>query len=161
MHTQDQKIRTEIAAILESQRLAVLATERNGQPYASLMAFAHTPDLAQLVVATGRATRKHMNLMGESRVSLLIDTRSNREEDFHAAAAITILGNAAEASGTARPSFQQLYLARHPYLESFVAAPTTALFVIQVRHYLLVNRFQHVMELHLADDLDILDQPVE
>jgi heme iron utilization protein len=109
-----------------------------------------------LVVATGRATRKHMNLMGESRVSLLIDTRSNREEDFHTAAAITILGNAAEASDTERSSFQQLYLARHPYLATFIEAPTTALFVIRVRHYLLVNRFQHVMELHLADDPDIL-----
>lgn len=156
MGQNDQEIRKEIITILDSQRLAVLATERDGQPYSSLMAFAHAPDLSVIVVATGRATRKHMNLMGESRVSLLIDTRTNSEADFHAAAAITVLGEATEADDEARSRYQSLYLTRHPYLEKFIQAPTTALFIIHVRHYLLVNRFQHVMELHLTDEMDIL-----
>ena len=92
MQRQEADVRRRIAQVLESQKLAVLATQRNGQPYSSLMAFAHTPDLARIVVATGRATRKHMNLLEEPRVSLLIDTRSNTEMDFHAAAAVTVIG---------------------------------------------------------------------
>ncbi|SHO47577.1 pyridoxamine 5'-phosphate oxidase family protein [Desulfopila aestuarii] len=156
MHTNDQKVFQEISTLLNSQRLAVLATERNGQPYASLMAFAHTPDLTRIVVATGMATRKHTNLLGESRVSLLIDSRTNSEADFHAAVALTIIGDAAETTAQERPHYQQLYLARHPYLEKFLLSPTTALFVIKIRHYLLVNKFQHVMELHFADEPEIL-----
>ena len=40
--------------LLASQRSAALATQEGGQPYLSLMAFAATPDLKQLIVATDR-----------------------------------------------------------------------------------------------------------
>lgn len=145
----------EIKQVLDSQRLAVMATERDGHPYTSLMAFAHTADLTTIVVATGRATRKHMNLLGESRVSLLIDTRTNSESDFHAAAAVTVIGNASEIEDGEREKYSALYLSHHPYLEKFLQSPSTAMFIIRVRHYLIVNRFQHVMELHLTDEMDI------
>jgi nitroimidazol reductase NimA-like FMN-containing flavoprotein (pyridoxamine 5'-phosphate oxidase superfamily) len=155
MKSSDEYIFQEIKDILDSQRLAVMATERDGHPYSSLMAFAHTADLTTIVVATGRSTRKHMNLLGESRVSLLIDTRTNSESDFHAAAAVTVIGNASEIEDGEREKYSELYLSRHPYLNSFLQSPTTAMFKIHVRHYLIVNRFQHVMELHLTDEMDI------
>jgi nitroimidazol reductase NimA-like FMN-containing flavoprotein (pyridoxamine 5'-phosphate oxidase superfamily) len=155
MKNSDEHLFKEIKDILDSQRLAVMATERNGHPYSSLMAFAHTEDLTNIVVATGRTTRKHMNLLGESRVSLLIDTRTNSESDFHAAAAVTVIGNAAEVEDVERKKYSELYLSHHPYLKKFLQSPTTAMFKIRVRHYLIVNRFQHVMELHLTDETDI------
>ena len=41
--------RTErLKALLESQKLAVLATHREGQPYGSLVSFASTPDMKQI-----------------------------------------------------------------------------------------------------------------
>ena len=155
MQSGEADVRERIIQVLESQQLGVLATQRNGQPYTSLMAFAHTPDLTRIVVATGRATRKHTNLLEQSRVSLLIDTRSNTEKDFHAAAAVTVIGEVVKLSEEEQQTYQSLYLRHHPYLERFVEAPSTTMLLIKVRHYLIVNRFQNVMELHLSDETDI------
>ena len=69
MSALEEEIQKKIANLLGSQQLAVLSTQRDGQPYSSLMAFAFTPELANIVVATGKSTRKHQNLMQESRVS--------------------------------------------------------------------------------------------
>lgn len=155
MKENEESVHKEIGDLLATQRLAVLATERTGQPYTSLMAFAYTPDLKTIVVATGASTRKHINLMTEARVSLLIDNRSNSESDFHAATALTVVGNASPVSKGLLNHYKQLYLARHNYLTDFLKAPTTTIFQISVRHYLLVTLFQKVMEYHLTDEKDI------
>ena len=90
MSETEKDIQKEISSLLSSQKLAVLSTQRDGQPYSSLMAFAYSSDLKDIIVATGRSTRKHQNLVQESRVSLLIDNRSNSENDFHGAVALTM-----------------------------------------------------------------------
>jgi len=155
MKQKEKDLAAEINILLSGQKLAVLSTQRGGQPYSSLMAFAHTEDLKTLVVATGSSTRKNDNLRQDARVSLLVDSRSNREEDLHLAVALTVIGKASLAEGEERMMYQNLYCTKHPYLESFIHQPTTNLIAIQVRHYLLVKRFQHVMELHLTDEQDI------
>lgn len=142
-----------IHALLAEQPLAVLSTQRGGQPYSSLMAFAHTDDLRIIVVATGKSTRKHQNIIMDSRVSLLVDNRSNREEDFHAAAALTVLGVANPIESGERSIYEMLYLERHPYLRNFLSAPATTFFKIKVNHYLLVTRFQSVMEYHIDHEV--------
>jgi hypothetical protein len=76
-----------VRELLASQRLAVLSTETRGTPYSSLIVFAAAPDLTALVFATPRPTRKFSNLSENARVSLLVDNRSNREEDFAEATA--------------------------------------------------------------------------
>lgn len=155
MEGREKVVRDHIRTILADQPLAVLSTQRNGQPYSSLMAFAHTDDLRELIVATGKSTRKHQNISLDSRVSLLVDNRTNSEEDFHAAAAVTILGTARKIEAEERPAYESIYLKRHPYLAKFLSSPTTTFIKIEVGHYLLVTRFQEVMEYHLSDELDI------
>jgi nitroimidazol reductase NimA-like FMN-containing flavoprotein (pyridoxamine 5'-phosphate oxidase superfamily) len=54
----EAKLRELLAELFDSQRSAVLATQGGGQPYCSLMAFAATGDLRDLLFATLRATRK-------------------------------------------------------------------------------------------------------
>jgi nitroimidazol reductase NimA-like FMN-containing flavoprotein (pyridoxamine 5'-phosphate oxidase superfamily) len=71
-----------------TQRSAVLATQEGGQPYLSLMAFAATPDLTTIILATARGTRKHANLMAEPGVALLIDNRGNTPADTREAVAL-------------------------------------------------------------------------
>jgi len=62
-----ERIRPVLRELFVSQRLAVLAThDDDGQPYASLMAFAATDDLKYLLVVTGRPTRKYANLSADS-----------------------------------------------------------------------------------------------
>ena len=155
MTRSELEIPEKIRHLLERQKLAALSTQRNGQPYTSLMAFAHTADLKEFVVATGKTTRKHQNILQECRVSLLVDNRSNREDDFHSAMALTVLGEAVLVEARERSIYQQLYLERHPYLEHFLDSPTTAFIKILVCHYLLVSRFQNVMEYRVRDGYDL------
>jgi hypothetical protein len=78
--------------MLESQLLGVLGTHHDGEPYTSLVGFAATDDLKHLLFTTGRATRKHANLVADARASMLVDTRTNRAADFTEASAATAVG---------------------------------------------------------------------
>jgi len=136
-----------IRELLESQRLAVLSTQDHIQPYSNLVAFAATPDLKYLIFATTRATRKYANLLASSRVSILIDNRTNESADFAEAAAVTVLGQAAEVQGAENNQFLPVYLDRHPYLGDFVTSPNCSLFKVKVERYIMVTRFQDVREI--------------
>jgi nitroimidazol reductase NimA-like FMN-containing flavoprotein (pyridoxamine 5'-phosphate oxidase superfamily) len=142
-----KEVRDRIRKLFDSQRLAVLATHRGGQPYTSLVAFAASEDLGRLLFATTRATRKFANLSADARVSLLVDNRTNRTADFRRAMAVTGVGRAREVEGIDRAASLELYLRKHPHLEDFVAAPTCALLQVAVEAYYAVTRFQHVVEL--------------
>jgi len=152
MVNRDDTVLEEIKNLLEKQPLAVLATQGGGQPYTSLMAYAFTEDLRFLVFATAMSTRKHRNITGESRVALLVDDRSNNGEDFQNASALTIIGEACEVGLDERDYYCGLYLKRHPPLETFLASPSTVFFKIEVYNYLLVSRFEDVVEYQIKDE---------
>lgn len=135
--------------LLAAQPLAVLATHGDEGPYASLVAVAATDDLRHLLFATTRATRKFANLQADARVALLVDNRSNQAADFRDAVAATVRGRAEEVQEAERGPLLALYLARHPHLRDFVAAPTCAFLKVHVASYFVVTRFQEVMELHI------------
>lgn len=155
--TDSDKLRTDIIELLLSQKLAVLATQTpEWFPYASLIAFAVTEDLQKIVLATPKATRKFANIKHNPNVSLLIDDRSNRENDFHDAKAVTVLGAVEQiASETLQEELTLPYLKKHPYLEGFLHSPSTAFISISVWKYFMVSRFQEVMELHIRDENDL------
>ncbi len=134
--------------MIDAQRYAVLATDDKGQPYTSLMAFAVTGDLKQIVLLTERATQKFANLKCNQRVAVLIDNRENSGTDTQDAFAITAIGKAREVSADACASLLGLFLARHPYLERFAASQTCAILSVNVETYVLVTRFQDVVEWH-------------
>jgi len=147
------KLQQLIADLLNKQSLGVLATSAAGHPYTTLVGFAVTDDLREILFATHRSTRKFANLSGDERVSLLIDNRTNRAEDFRKAAALTAVGKAQEIGTDQQKELRALFLERHPMLKEFVNSPGCALCRIKVQRYSLVQRFQDVMELDL-DDLD-------
>mgnify|MGYP001050231905 CR=1 FL=1 len=144
------ELRKLIRDLLAGQPLAVLSTHGEEGAHASLVAFAVTEDLSQVLLATPRATRKFANLASDPRVALLVDNRSNRESDFHEAAAATVFGSAEEVPETERERSLALYLRRHAHLKDFVASPTTALLRVGVEKYSVVTRFQQVMELRIC-----------
>lgn len=131
------------------QLLAVLGTLSRSGPYGNLVAFAATDDLATLLFATTRSTRKYGNLVETPRVSMVIDNRSNNENDFHEAVAVTATGSVKELHGTERDKLQDHFLIKHPYLIDFVASPTCALIKLEVETYYIVRQFQNVTELHI------------
>ena len=144
------QLKRRLKELFDSQRLAVLATHRGGQPYGSLVAFAVTDDLKHLLFATTRGTRKYANLSQDGRVAMLVDSRSNQEADFHNAIAATAIGRVEEVKGEEKEGLLRRYLVKHPYLKEFVASPTCAFLKVKVETYYVVSSFQEVMELHVA-----------
>lgn len=128
------------------QKLCVLATQGGGQPYGSLVAFAETEDLRNIVFATRRDTRKYSNVAADRRVALLIDSRSNENADFRNAVAVTAVGRATEVKASERDRLVKVYIEKHPYLGAFVDSPETALCRVDVEDY-VVARFAQVMKL--------------
>jgi len=143
-----ETLRGRLDAMLQSQRLAVLSTaSTGGAPYGSLVSFA-APGTGRLLFATTRATRKYENLRADARVALLIDNRRGEEADFHETLAATALGRAVELSGKDREEGIAVYIAKFPFLEEFVRAPSCALFRVDVERWIMVTRFQNVIEVN-------------
>ncbi len=145
-----EEMEARLRELVATQRLAVLATYNGEHPYCSLVAFAATPDLGQLLFVTSRHTRKFANLQCHGEVALLIDDRSGDETDLRRAMAATAVGRAEEVPPDQAAEARAVYLARHPQLVDFVDAPTCALVRVQVRTYHVVTRFQQVMVYEVA-----------
>jgi len=144
------RLKRTVGELLRSQKMAVLSTHYKGKPYASLMVFAATEDLKQILFATTRATRKYDNIMHDSRVALLVDSRTNLNADIHGAIAVTATGRAEEVSENEKEAFLKIYIAKHPQLSDFVHSPTCALLRLKVESYYMVSKFQKVVELDFS-----------
>ena len=144
-----EQLRQWIRRLFAEQRLGVLSTQQGGQPYASLVAVAGSRDLRAIYFATPRSTRKFAYLSDNPRVAMLINSSANEAADIRKAMAVTALGAALALEGADRRRAVPVYLQRHPHMADFISAPTTALVQIEVARYILVRRFQNVMELHL------------
>jgi len=137
-------MRTRLARLFKSQKLAVLSTSDNGHPYNSLVGFMASDDLSHMLFATTKATRKYANLMEDPRVSLLIDNRKNRGEDFHRAMAVTVVGTARGLGDHERAPHEKQFIDRFPHLAEFVQSPGCALVAVRIMRYYVVTRFQNV-----------------
>jgi uncharacterized pyridoxamine 5'-phosphate oxidase family protein len=125
--------------LLMSQRLAVLATYYDGQPFSNLVAFAATNDLKHILFATSRNTRKYNNLRENKKVAMLIDSRKNEISDFGSAFALTAVGLAEETTVAERNFLSKLYLAKHPSLTEFLSMLDSALIRVAVSDYILAG----------------------
>jgi general stress protein 26 len=132
--------------LLQTQRLAVLATQGDDGPYTSLMAIASTDDLKHLIFAAERASRKFANIMQNPRVALLIDDRTADSSDFRSNIAVTAVGKAAEMVGIENEHLQEVFLTKHPDLKKFVEEPACALLACAVERYYIVSNFREVIE---------------
>ncbi|MFZ0611829.1 MAG: pyridoxamine 5'-phosphate oxidase family protein [Desulfobacterales bacterium] len=138
-----------IKDLCASQKLAVLCTQSDSQPYASLMAFFVAPDLKHLYLMTPKDTRKYKNLAANPRVAVLVTSSENQPSDFQQARAATVIGSATEVSGPSRRKLIERYIEKHPHLEDFAKSPSSALIQVTVETYVLVENFQQVSELHM------------
>jgi nitroimidazol reductase NimA-like FMN-containing flavoprotein (pyridoxamine 5'-phosphate oxidase superfamily) len=146
-----EELRIQLKDLFSVQKLAVLSTQSEGQPYASLVSFVATDDLKYLLFATSRATRKYANLAADARAALLIDSRSNSDSDLRQAIAVTATGAVDEMQGPDRDLLVGLYLKKHPHLDEFVNSPSNAFLRLTVESYVMVRRFQNVLTLHPSE----------
>jgi Pyridoxamine 5'-phosphate oxidase len=149
----EASLRQTLRALFTSQKLAVLATYGNKQPYCSLMAFAVSDDLKCIVVATKKHSQKFANIQVHPAVSLLVDNRKNQIDDFQQAIAVTILARASEPAPAEYEPFLNLYLFKHPYLRGFCHSPDCSLLKLAVERYLVVSSFRNF----LASEDDYLE----
>ncbi len=139
-----------VRRLLESQQVAVLATHNQGQPYGTLVGFSVSPNLKSLFFATARTTRKFTNIVADDRVAMTFDDRMRAAADFYEAVGVTASGRATEVSKSPRSANLKRFLARHPHLEEFVLSPNCAFLRVRVEKYVMVRRFQEVIELVVA-----------
>ncbi|MFC1539065.1 pyridoxamine 5'-phosphate oxidase family protein [Candidatus Latescibacterota bacterium] len=144
-----EKEKNTLRELFSFQKLCVLSTLNERQPYVNLIGFYVNDNLDEIVFATYRSTRKFSNISANSHVSVLIDSRSNRDADFQTAIAATAIGVAEEVTGIDRDRLQSLFLKKYPHLHDFVTSPSCALMRINVERYIIVNKFQHVVDLHI------------
>ncbi len=145
MNQTDEK--STLRRLLDARYVGVLATSKADWPYANLVAFAVPDNISEMIFATPRQTRKYENLSANPKVSMLIDDRSNDIEDLKEAVAATAIGKAVEVEGPERDRCLAIYTARHPHLHDFAHSATTAVFRITVEKYIMVRRFQNVVEI--------------
>ena len=141
-------VEKEIRRLVNDRPFGVLSTQAQGQPYASLIAFAFTSDLRAFLFSTPKATRKFRLLSQCDRVALLVDDRCLHPDHFMEVQGVTITGKARQLSppdSEWEPS-RRCYLDRHPQFKDFLNAPTTALFRVDVVRAFHVSRFQQVMQ---------------
>ena len=144
-----EKEKNALRELFRVQKLCVLSTLNERHPYVNLIGFYVNDDLNEIIFATYRSTRKFSNITLNSNVSVLIDSRSNRDVDFQTAIAATAIGAAKEVSGNERNRLQSLFLKKYPHLCDFVSSPDCALMRIKVERYIIVNEFQNVVEMKI------------
>lgn len=140
------EIENTIRTLLGERGLMVLSTIMKEAPHQGLVAAAAADDLKTIVFTTPNYTRKYENIQKNPGVSLLADNRTNTEKDFMDCTALTIRGKAFIADEEYEKQYHDLYLERHPYMEEFLEAPSSALIVVRVSLYTLVSSFQRVRE---------------
>lgn len=142
--------RSEISELFESQSLAVLSTQKNDQPYSSLVAFAASAELKYFYFLTPKTTRKYENLTVNPKVSILVNDSRNRADDIYNAISVTGTGVSEVIDKVSERKALDMYLKKHPHLKDFSKAPTTAFIRITMKRYFMVNRFQNVVELKIS-----------
>ncbi|WP_340818204.1 pyridoxamine 5'-phosphate oxidase family protein [Methanolobus sp. WCC4] len=143
----DDKTMKVLRKLLKEQKLAVLATFHDDEPYTNLVGFASSEDLRYIFFVTPLATRKYAYLQDSKKASMMIDNRSNREIDFRDAMAVNATGTVTEVEKT--QEFKAPYLEKHPYLADFLDSPSSALMRMEVQRYIVASRFQNVVEIDM------------
>ena len=138
------QIRKYIEDILQTCRLAVLATEAHGQPHASLIAITPIQGFRQIIFATYRNTRKFKNMVHNGRVAVLIQGEDpdspNRKKGF----ALTGFGNIEEVELSEWEKAMHAHLEKHPDLVNFLNSGDLVLIRIKVEEYQVVRGIDDV-----------------
>lgn len=144
-------IKKYIEDVLQASRLAVLATESNGQPHASLIAITPVSGFRQLIFVTNRETRKFENLAHNDKVAVLIQGEDIYNQGGPKSFALTAFGNAHESKISEFEEALHAHLERHPDLENFIRGKNFALIIIMVDKYQVVRDIDNVSWWSVSD----------
>jgi len=151
----ESKLKRDLQKLFKKQRLAVLATEGNGQPHTSLIAITPFGSIRQLIFATYRNTLKYRNLAHNSNVAVLIESEDVNMKGLKESVVLTIIGHTEEISLAENEAVYKAHLKRHPDMESFMLSSDCALIMIIARSYQIVYGIDDIRWI-TADDLDAI-----
>lgn len=145
MIQESSEIQDTIRRVLERNQLAVLATQLNGQPHTSLIAFTPLEGLQFLAFATYRHTLKYKSILEDQRVAILIEDRdgdATRPSDQRLF--LTAIGEVIKTPAEDRQAHIMAHLARHPNLEEFLISPDCEFVLVSVNSYQVVSSIDNV-----------------
>jgi hypothetical protein len=146
-------IKEYVKRAMQGSRFAVLATEGDGQPHASLIAITPIEGFRQIVFATYRSTIKYRNLLQNSRVAVLIEVRDMGNSGFDEDFVLTAFGSAAEINIAENEADLSIHLKRHPDLKMFLQSADCALIRVIFQKFQVVHGIDDV-SWWTVDDLD-------
>lgn len=133
-----------IKNVLHCCKLAVLATEGDGQPHASLIAITPVSEFRQMIFATYRNTRKFENLLKNSRVAVLIQGEGTDVSFKQTSYALTAYGHAQEVDRADYEDVMKTHVQRNPNLAGSLQSDGLAIFLIKIETYQVVRGFDDV-----------------
>lgn len=147
-------VKTYIEDIFKNSRFAVLATEADGQPHASLIAVTPLEGFRQLVFATYRNTRKYNNIVQNTKVAVLVESIDINRAGPYKSFVLTAFGHAEEIETLEKNMVFNTHLERHPELSSFLQSEQCTFVKIKVDTYQVVRGIDDV-EWWTIEDLKV------
>jgi uncharacterized pyridoxamine 5'-phosphate oxidase family protein len=142
----DTDVLKSITGVFEKQKVAVLATSGEDGPYQSLVAYTVLPGFKEIVFATDRNTTKFNNIKKVPEVSLLMDNRTEKLNDFKNIIVVTAVGEAGEVEGAFEDGPGKEYMECHPLLGEKFLTESSALIRIKIKKYIVVSKFSEVRD---------------
>lgn len=146
-------IKKYIEDVFQANNLAVLATEGNGQPHASLVAVTPADDFVHLLFATYRSTRKYKNLINNGNVAILFENRYINNLNQQEITALTAFGYAREVNKDEYGKAMQTHVLKHPEQGKFLSSTDCAIFRVLVNAYQLVLGIDDVKWWNIKDSI--------
>ncbi|MCF8034393.1 MAG: pyridoxamine 5'-phosphate oxidase family protein [Desulfarculaceae bacterium] len=129
----------QMLALIRSQSLAVLATQGEGRPRASLMSYLWGDEGRVLYLITQEGTSKLANLRATPQVSLLIDDRA-AAPDTGRVRALTLDGEASLVADPAQEAaLKERFAAELPHVAGLAKDPACRALEVRVRCLLLLD----------------------
>ena len=149
-----------VRPLLSSQVQCVLATvQQDHAPATALMAYAMSPCLRLIYIATPLTARKAENMLQRPAVSLLWDNRTGNLSDHSDGVLVTADGTSALAPD--RDAAAELFLHRNPNMERFLASDGVGLFAVSVREYEIVQGYDRPQRWDPTDPTFVMLNPRE
>jgi Pyridoxamine 5'-phosphate oxidase len=123
----DESQRRKLAELFAQEHAAVIVTQGEEWPTATLQAFAETPEL-DLLFIMGDTAEKFQNLLKRPKVTVMIDTRDIGDVSKFQISRSVVQGIAGEvAKGVEWDSLKDLFLKKNPFEAPFFGNPALRL----------------------------------
>jgi nitroimidazol reductase NimA-like FMN-containing flavoprotein (pyridoxamine 5'-phosphate oxidase superfamily) len=128
----------QMEAMARSCDICVLATVSGNRPHCSLMAYVTDKNCREIYMVTHSDTRKYGNLKSNPAVSILIDTRMDRERTTTRAMTVEGVWEGV-IDEKKRAAARRMILSVHPHLQDFMNDPKAEILCFQIQSFLLLD----------------------